>query len=178
MMPVRKSRLRILNIVMSSQEKYLSSMQGRAGLIRAVTGGGGFSNADHLRTLSQERRDGKESWEVAYESILKGLVSDLKGTDKRLLIRAKGTSEWLSVRGNTVSGTVLSATEFRDFLCACYNVSPVNLQSHCDRCVTAFGVTHALSCSIGGLVIVHHKIIRDKLLYLYQHAFTSVSVRA
>ena len=59
-----------------------------------------------------------------------------------------------------------------------YNVSPVNLQSHCDRCGTAFRVTHALSCSIGGLVIARHNEIRDELLYLSRRAFTSASVRA
>ena len=63
------------------------------------------------------------------------------------------------------------------FLCARYNVSPVNLQSHCDGCGTAFGVTHALICSIGGLFIARHKTIRDKFLYLYRRAFTSAYVR-
>ena len=73
--------------------------------------------------------------------------------------------EPLSQEGQ-VSGTLLPATEFRDFLCACYYVSPVNLQSHCDGCGTAFVVTHALSYSIGGLVIACHKQICDKILYL------------
>ena len=80
-----------------------------------MTGRGGFSNADHLRTLSKERRDGKEARDVAYESILKGLVSDLKGTYKRLLLRDKITGAWLSICGTTVSGIVLSATEFGYF---------------------------------------------------------------
>ena len=77
--------------------------------------GGGLSNADHLLTLSEERRDGKEAWDVAYEFILKGLVLNIKGPDKRLLLRAKITGNWLRVRGTTVSGTVLSTTEFWDF---------------------------------------------------------------
>ena len=82
---------------------------------------------------------------IAHKSRLKGLVNDIKGTDKRLLLRAKRTGDWLSVRRTTVSGTVLSDTEFRDFLCARYNVSPVKLQSHCDRYGTAFRVTNTLS---------------------------------
>ena len=77
-----------------------------------------------------------------------------------------------------VSGTVLSATEFQDFLCARYKISPLNLQSHCDGFCTAFEVTHALSCSIGGLVIACHKKICDELIYLSQRAFTSASVCA
>ena len=88
------------------------------------------------------------------------------------------TVAWLSVQGTSVSGTVLSATEFRDFLCARYNVSPLNLRIHCDGCGTAFVVMHALSCSIGGLLIVYHKKIRDKLLYLFWHSFTSSYVQS
>ena len=54
-------------------------------LVRAVTGG--FSNADHLWTLSEERRDGKKDQYTAYKTKLKGLVCNLKGTDKRLILR-------------------------------------------------------------------------------------------
>ena len=45
-----------------------------------------------------------------YKSKLKDLVSDLKGNNKKLLLQAKSTGAWLSVRGSTVSGIVLSAT--------------------------------------------------------------------
>ena len=54
MMPVKKYGLGLLNLVTSSQEKYLSSQRGITELVQAVTGGGAFSNADHLRTLSEE----------------------------------------------------------------------------------------------------------------------------
>ena len=84
-------------------------------LVRSVTGGGAFYYADHLRTLSEERRDGKKYRDAAYESKLKGLASDLRGTKKRLLLRAKGKGAWLSVQGTKFSGTVLFATEFRYF---------------------------------------------------------------
>ena len=92
-----------------------------------MAGGGDFSNADHLQTLSEERRDRKKDREVAHESRIKGLVRYLKVTGKRLFLQANGTVAFLSVRGTTVSGTVLSATGFRGFLCAHYNISPVNL---------------------------------------------------
>ena len=109
---VKKSRLGVLNPLTSSQEKYLSYMWGSADLIRSVTGGGAFSNVDHLQTLSEKRRDRKKYRDVACKSILKGLVSNLKGTNKRLLLPAKSTCAWMIVCGTTVSGTVLSATEF------------------------------------------------------------------
>ena len=114
-MRVKKFGLGILNPVTSYQEKYLSSTRGRAELVRSVTGGWGLSNANHLRTLSEERRDRKKSRDVAYKSRLKFLVINLQGTDKHLLLRAKITGAWLSLRSTTVSGTVLSATSFWGF---------------------------------------------------------------
>ena len=109
-MPVKRSGPGLLNPVTPSQENYLRSTQGSTELVWSVTGGGEFSNADHLRTLIEERRDGKKERDVAYEYIFKVLASNLKGTDKRLLISAKITSAWLSVSVTTVLGTVISAT--------------------------------------------------------------------
>ena len=126
-MLVNKSGLGLLNPVTLAKEKYLSSTRGIVELVRYVTGGGTFSNADHLWTLSEERCDGKQVRDVACKSRLKGLVGNPKGTDKSLLLHAKGTGAWMSVCGTTFSGTVLSATEFWDFLCTHYNVSPINL---------------------------------------------------
>ena len=54
MMPAKKSTLGLLNPVTASQENYLRSTQGITELVRGVTGGGVFSNANHLRTLSEE----------------------------------------------------------------------------------------------------------------------------
>ena len=50
-MPAKKARLGLLNPVTSEKEKYLSYQRGSAELIRAVTGEGTFSNADHKCTL-------------------------------------------------------------------------------------------------------------------------------
>ena len=93
-----------------STVEVLSSQRGSAELVRAVTGGGAFSNANHLRTLSEKRRYGNKYRDAAYETKLKGLVRNLKGTDKRLILRDKITGAWLSVHSTTVSGTFLSAT--------------------------------------------------------------------
>ena len=115
-MPAKKSKKGLLHPSTSAQEKYLISLQGSAELVRAVMGGGTFSNADLLWTLSEERHDGKKYRDVLYKSKLKGLVRNIKGTDKFLLLRTNITGAWPSVRGTSVSGTVVSATEFRDFL--------------------------------------------------------------
>ena len=55
-------------------------------MVRAVVGEGAFSNANHLRTLSEERHYRNKDRYAMYESKLKGLVRDLKGTDNRLLL--------------------------------------------------------------------------------------------
>ena len=133
-------------------------------------------NADHLRTLGEGRCDRKKDREATNKTKIKGLVRNLKGTNKCLILRAKSTGACLSVHGTTVSGKVLSDTEH--FLCARYNVSPLNLQRHCEECGTAFGLTYALSCSTGGQVIMCHNEISDELIYLLRHAFTSACVRA
>ena len=138
-MPVKKSVLGLLNPVTSAQEKYLNSQRGSAEFVWTVTEGGAFFNADHLRKLGEERRDGKKDRDATYKTKIKGLVQDLKGTNKHLILRTKSTGAWLSVRATTVTDIVLSATEFRDLLCTRYNVSPLNIQSHFDGCGTSFG---------------------------------------
>ena len=101
-MPVKKSRLGLLNPVMSEHKKYLISLRESTELVQAVTGGGELSNDDQLRTLIKERRDGKKYRDVADKSKIKGLLINLKGTDKRLLLHAKRISAWMSVHGTTV----------------------------------------------------------------------------
>ena len=112
MMLVEKSGLGLLNPVTSEHEKYLSSQQGRAELIQAVTGAGALSNADNLRTLWKERRNRKKDRETVYENNLKVLVRNLKGTNMHLVLLTRSTGAWMSVHGTEVSGPVLSATEF------------------------------------------------------------------
>ena len=59
---------------MSAKEKYLSYQWGSAELIRAVTGGGSFSNYDHLLAIGEERRDTQKKWDNVNNDTLKGLV--------------------------------------------------------------------------------------------------------
>ena len=105
-MSVKKSGLGLLNPFASAQENYLRSTRGRAELVQAVTGGGEFSNAKHLHTLSEEQNEGKKYQDVAYKYRIKGLLSDLKSTDKPLLLLTKSTDDWLSVPETVVSRTL------------------------------------------------------------------------
>ena len=80
-------------------------------------GEGEFSTAYHMLDLRQERRDIQQIWDVANNAKLKGLVDDLEANDRRLILLTKNTGSWLIVRGTTVTGTLLAATDFCDFLC-------------------------------------------------------------
>ena len=64
-MPFNKSGLVLLKPVTSAHWKYLSSLQGSAELVRSMTGGGALFNTDHLRTLSEERRDENKDQDAA-----------------------------------------------------------------------------------------------------------------
>ena len=64
-MPIKVDGLSLLNPVTPVKENYLSYQKGRVELIRYVPGGGTFSNADQLRTLGEEMRDGQKDREVS-----------------------------------------------------------------------------------------------------------------
>ena len=80
-----------------------------------------------IATLGKKRNDGKKDQDDLNEINIKGLFRELKGTERCLLLQAKNTGAWLIICGTMVPGTVLSATEFWDFLCAPSNSPPLNL---------------------------------------------------
>ena len=55
---------------------------------------------------------------------LHGIVSDQGAFEKRHLLRAKHMGAWLIIQGLTVTGTVLAATEFRDFYVLVTTLTP------------------------------------------------------
>ena len=73
-----------------------------------------------------------------------GIVKELYIIDCRLFLYAKHTGYQMTVRGATVTGTVLPAMEFSDFLCACYNFTPPNLEKS-DGCSWYFSIHHGLT---------------------------------
>ena len=66
--------------------------------------------------------DGAKLWE---------LVDNLKVTDFRLILRAKYTGSWMTVRSTTVTGTVLAHTDFRNF-CAHVTTLPLITLKKCN----------------------------------------------
>ena len=80
--------------------------------------------------------------------------------------RAKHMGAWLIVRGTTVTGALLSATEFFGYLFARYNVNPPNIQNKYDGCMQTFLGSHTLNWTNGGIVIAHHNEIRNDIIHL------------
>ena len=109
-MTINKSGSGLLNPVTPVKEKYLISQHGSAELIRAITGGGALFKAKHLLVLGEERHDGQKNCDYANDATLKGLVRDLKGNKRSLILQVKNTCAWLSVQSTTISDKVLSAS--------------------------------------------------------------------
>ena len=131
-----------------------------------MTGEGVFYSADHVLALREESRAGQEKRDDINYATLKGLVGDFIDANWCLILRAKNIGSWLNSQGNTVTGALFPDTEFRNFLCTRYNVTPLKLQSNCNRCGIAFNLPHTLICRKVGLVIARHNEVCDKLLYL------------
>ena len=159
-MMVKTSGLGLQDPVTSANKKYLILMRASSKAIISVMVAREFSTADNLLALREERRDGQKIQDDANVAKLKGLVDDLEASDRRLIIRAKKKGYYLTLRGTTVTSTLLAATEFRDF---CANVMmlpppppPLTLKKS-EGCSHYFSIRHIISCSNGGLIISQHK---------------------
>ena len=140
-------------------------------------GKGKFSNSGHLLSLREERRDRQKIRDDANSAKLNELSKYLDGTDCRLILRVKNTGACLNAWVNTVTGSLLVATEFCYFNAHIMMLTPPNLQSKYDGCATSFDVRHGLSCIKRGLIISRHNKVRDELLYLDRQNFPSTNVR-
>ena len=71
----------------------------------------------------EESHDGQKIWDDANGAKLRSLVDNLDAHDHRLILRAKHTVSWMTIRGTIVNSTVLAATTFRGFVCSrrCYH---------------------------------------------------------
>ena len=136
-------------------------------------GEGKFFNANHLLVIWEERRDIQKIRDDVNDAKLKTLVAELDSYNQNLIICTKNIGAWLNVLVNTVTSTVLVDTEFCDFVCACYDVTPTKPQRKYNGCATFFGVRHILSFRKELLIIEHCNKVRDKLLYLARRAFPS-----
>jgi hypothetical protein len=73
---------------------------------------------------------------------------------------------------STLNGTELSPQEFQDSLHLYYARTTGDLPSHCGRCDAKFSICHALKCKVGGLIILRHNEVNNKLGDLASKAVT------
>ena len=71
--------------------------------------------ADHIWAVKGGRRDRKKDGYAVNDAKLQGIVNNQGDYEKRLFLRAKHMSAWLSVGVTTVTGNVLAAMQFRNF---------------------------------------------------------------
>ena len=74
-----------------------------------------FPTANHLLFLREEKRDAQKIQDKSNSAKLKGPVYDLQAHNHHLTLRSKNTGSWLTVQVNTVTSTVLVATQFSHF---------------------------------------------------------------
>ena len=101
--PVKKSSLGLQNFILSMEENYLIPRRTSMELIWSVTGRGKLSTTNHPLEIREERRDRQKIWDDANNAKLKEIVDIIKATDCRLIIRARNTGSWLTIRG-TIDG--------------------------------------------------------------------------
>ena len=116
------------NPLTAASKKYTSSLRASYELIGAVTGKREFSTADHLQAVKEERQGGKINWDGANAAKLREIIHDQVDFKKSLFLRVKHMGSWMSVWVTTVTGTLLAATEFRDFYVHFITLTPITFK--------------------------------------------------
>jgi hypothetical protein len=146
-------------------------------LLAAFRGHVELSTTDHLSVCKEVFAKLKCRKATEYSAALTSSLLLMHGDTRRTILHGKETGIWLTLAPSTVNGTELSTQEFRDHLFLRYDKRPPDLPSHCDGCLVKFDICHALQCKTGGLVIMHHNKIKDKLCNLLSKALVPSSVR-
>ena len=94
----------------STNKNYISSKCEITEFILDVTGEGAFSNANHLLTIKEERRDGDKNRDGINNSKLKDYVTDIDSADWHIIICNKNTGAWMNVQVTMITVTLLLAT--------------------------------------------------------------------
>ena len=87
-----------------------------------------FSTDYHIRSIKEERWDGKQDQDVENDVKLWGIIRYQGAFDKRFLLRERDTGSCLSIWGTAVTDTVHSTSEFYDFNMIVIMVIPLTLK--------------------------------------------------
>jgi len=161
-LPVRYGGIGILNPAETADLEYATSAKITTNLKSLIV------NQD--RTLQRLDEEGikqtiaetKKEKEARFEEEFEKVKAESDDTLKRNLQLAceKGSGAWLTALPIQSLGYVLNKQEFRDSLCLRYGWKIPNTPMYCS-CGKRNGVDHALTCALGGYVIMRHNKIRD-----------------
>ena len=127
-----------------------------------------------VRSASKEAREEQVETEIAF-------VDKLKATAPKDVAKQYGRvgtyGTWLTVRPDTLGGTLLSRQEFMDNAQIRLNLRVLNLPQHYDGCGASSSVEHSLSYKKDGLVSIRHDDVRDEAAALAELALPKTRVQ-
>lgn len=135
-----------------------------------------FSTVSHQTLVLAVRSELRTRNHERHKSTLQSIVRNMSPSKQRTILRGGKTGQWLSVMPTLISGTLLSAQEFRDSLHLRYARTPPGFPLLCDGCGSSFFISHGLECKEGGLVLLCHNEIRDELAALDSQALVPSAV--
>jgi hypothetical protein len=175
-LPIKQAGVALANPTELGQANYEASILVCSHLLAAFRGRVEFSTTDHLSVHKEVFAKLKHHKATEYLATLASLLLLMPSDTRRTILCRKETGMWLTLAPSTVNGTKLSTQEFRDHLFLRYGKRPPDLPSHCDGCLVKFDICHALQCKKGGLVIMRHNKIKDKLCDLLSKALVPSAV--
>jgi hypothetical protein len=135
---VKHSGLALPNPTTTAESNWKASTLVCGHLVAALRGNTEFRSADHASIMAQGKAEIRKRSKEAYGKYMETILATVPAGTSRTIRRGTETGAWLSVLPSTVSGTELSAQEFRDALSMRYGETPPDFPARCDGCDAPF----------------------------------------
>ena len=159
---VKQGGLGLRDPVERADKNWSASRALCAHLVECLKGEGeGFSHMTHKMVMKEARAHTAGVDKTEAGARLEELCAGVPPEQERKYRRGTKTGNFLTVMPSEVSGTTLSADEFRVGVLLRLGMTPKGLPSLCDGCGAPFTVEHAHKCKKGGLCTSRHNEVRD-----------------
>jgi hypothetical protein len=175
-LPVRHAGLSIPNPCLTAHRNYSTSLQSSQPLLASLQNINPLDVPSYCAAAKRNRRASRSAHDDHCTATLTSICQTLQPHTARTILRAQSTGAWLTVAPNRLNGTELSRGEFRDSLRLRYELTPHNLPTNCDGCGHTFDVNHALTCPLGGKVLLRHHDVKKEFISLCSMAFSPSAV--